>query len=319
MADQSAPTIQNLNVTGTLRVSGRQIVIKRLYAKFTRAENTCPASIAPVTGPAPAAGVRTGIAPARLFDYETGAPFEVPATAGIRGFTVVGTAEEDQDRLKDLRAWAQVPKGSASRVSGIALSVTRCPVPKDGVTDTVASRDPTVALTIVTADAPEFPDATVSLAKGSDPAVQTRNTADFDYVYASGNANPYSNFYSNLSPITNGFRAVLNSHVGVCYEHSDVLLARTPSGARFDWASPAASNGWVVAPALATNPGLSISLTFIRSSGQVTFNAASNAEVMQASVAADLGLDVLIELEYNEDATTQKRDVFAASRITDFA
>jgi len=40
---------------------------------------------------------------------------------------------------------------------------------------------------------------------------------------------------------------------------------------------------------------------------------------MQAGLAVDLKVDVLIELEYNEDATTQKRDVFATSRITEFA
>ena len=315
MADQSTPTLQNLNVTGTLRVSGRQVVIKRLYAKFTRAENTSPAV---ATGATPASGARTGIAPARLFDYETGAPFEVPATAGIRGFTVVGTSDDDQDLLKDLRAWAQVPKGSATGIGCVALSVTRCPVPKDGVTDTVASRDPTKELTVVTVDLPALPDA-VALTKGTDPLVQTRNTSDFDYVYASGNANPYHNYYRNLSTNAAGLRGVVNSHVGICCEYADVLLARTPSGARFDWVSPAASNGLSVASVLAANPGLAISFSFVRASGNAVFSTSTQTEVMQAGLAIDLKVDVLIELEYNEDATTQKRDVFATSRIAEFA
>jgi hypothetical protein len=139
-------------------------------------------------------------------------------------------------------------------------------------------------------------------------------------VYASGDANPYAHYYKNLSPVTDGFRAYLNSHIGVCYEHADALLARTASGTRFDWSSPAASDGVVVKPALAANAGLSVALTFIRSSGNATFHTTTpNIEVAQASVATNLGLDVLLELEYHEDATTQKRDAFATSRIADLA
>ncbi|NDC41157.1 MAG: hypothetical protein EBZ77_06335, partial [Chitinophagia bacterium] len=51
-----APTVQNLNVTGTLRVSGRQAVTKRLYCTFTTTENASPSSITPVTS---AAGAKT--------------------------------------------------------------------------------------------------------------------------------------------------------------------------------------------------------------------------------------------------------------------
>jgi hypothetical protein len=319
-----APTVQNLNVTGTLRVSGRQVVIKRLYCNFTQVENTSPSSVTPteatVSGAkvyTPATSVRTGITPARLFDYETGAAFELPPTASVRGFTVVGTSSSDRATLADLRAWAQVPIGTAKGISGIALTVTRCPVPKDGVTDTIASRDPTPALTIVSNDAPAVPE-TVKLTQGADPATQTRVT-DSGIVYAGGKSNPYYNFYSNLSPVMSGFRAYLNSHVGVCYEHADLVLARTPSGARFDWSSPAASDGVTVKTGLSANPGLSVALTFIRASDLEEFDDKSNEEVAQASVASNLGLDVLIELEYNEDATTQKRDAFATSRITDLA
>lgn len=313
-----APTVQNLNVTGTLRVSGRQIVTKRLYCNFPPVENASPGSITPVTGPAPAASVRTGITPARLFDYETGAAFEIPSTASIRGFTVVGTAPSDRATLADLRAWAQVPIATASRISGIALSLVRCPVPKDGITDTIGSRDPTLTLKAVNTDAPAVP-VYVALTKGTDPALQTRASTDFDIVYTGGTANPYHNFYQYLSPVFNGFKAYLNSHVGVCYEHADVLLSRTPSGTRFDWSSPAASDGATVKPNLAANPGLSVALTFIRTSGVAAFDPVSNTEVMQASVASNLGLDILVELEYHEDATTQKRDVFATSRVTDLA
>ena len=323
MADQNTPTLQNLNVTGTLRVSGRQVVLKRLYAKFTRADNTSPASIAPVAqagggASTPAIGIRTSIAPARLYDYETGAPFEVPDTAGILGFTVVGTSAEDQELLADLRGWAQVPKGTASKIGGVALVVTRCPVPKDGVTDTVASRDPTRDLTVMSVTVPSMPDA-VALTKGADPLVQTRASANMDYVYASGDANPYYNFYKNLSINAAGIQGIVNSHVGVCCEYADVLLERTPSGTRFDWISPAASNGIDVAPALAANRGLSISFAFMRTSSTSAFSSSSNLEVMQAGLAVDLKIDVLIELTYYEDATTQKQDAFATSRITDLA
>jgi hypothetical protein len=38
---------------------------------------------------------------------------------------------------------------------------------------------------------------------------------------------------------------------------------------------------------------------------------------MRASVATNLGIDVIIELEFNEDATSQKRDAFATSRVVD--
>jgi hypothetical protein len=319
-----APTVQNLNVTGTLRVSGRQAVTKRLYCNFTTTENTSPGSITPVTpagggAATPAVSSRTGITPARLFDYETGAAFEIPSTASIRGFTVIGTSASDRAAIADLRAWAQVPRATATGVSGIALTLTRCPLPKDGVTDTVASRDPTPALTVVTVDAPADPAASpAALTAGTDPATQTRATGN-SIVYATGDANPYAHYYKNLSPVTDGFRAYLNSHVGVCYEHADALLARTASGTRFDWSSPAASDGVVVKPALAANAGLSVAMTFIRSSGNVGFAAAPNTEVAQASVATNLGLDVLLELEYHEDATTQKRDAFATSRIADLA
>jgi len=320
-----APTVQNLNVTGTLRVSGRQAVTKRLYCNFTTTENTSPGSITPVTAggaTTPAVSSRTGITPARLFDYETGAAFEIPSTASIRGFTVIGTSASDRAAIADLRAWAQVPRATATGVSGIALTLTRCPLPKDGVTDTVASRDPTPALTVVTVDAPADPAASpAALTTGTDPATQTR-AAGTSIVYATGDANPYAHYYKNLSPVTDGFRAYLNSHVGVCYEHADVLLARTASGTRFDWSSPAASDGVVVKPALAANAGLSVALTFIRSAGAVGpgFHATTpNTEVAQASVATNLGLDVLLELEYHEDATTQKRDAFATSRIADLA
>jgi hypothetical protein len=317
-----APTVQNLNVTGTLRVSGRQAVTKRLYCTFTTTENASPSSITPVTAAGvttPALSTRTGLTPARLFDYETGAAFEIPSTASIRGFTVVGTSATDRATIADLRAWAQVPKGTASGVSGIALTVTRCPLPKDGVTDTVASRDPTPALTVVTKDTPDEPDTTVALTTGTDPATQKRATNHFEIVYTGGDANPYSHFYKNLSPVADGFKSYLNSHVGVCFEHADFLLARTPSGTRFDWASPAASDGVVVKQALAANAGLSVALTFIRKSGLATFNAASNTEVAQASIATNLSLDVLLDIEYNEDATSQKRDAFATSRVTDLA
>lgn len=318
-----APTVQNLNVTGTLRVSGRQAVTKRLYCTFTTTENTSPGSITPVTAAGlttPAVSSRTGITPARLFDYETGAAFELPSTASIRGFTVVGTSASDRATIADLRAWAQVPKGTATGISGIALTVARCPLPKDGVTDTVASRDPTPALTVVTKDAPDTPDTTVALTTGTDPATQKRATNDFEIVYTGGHANPYAHYYKHLSPVTDGFRAYINSHVGVCFEHADFLLARTPSGTRFDWNSPAASDGVVVKPALAANAGLSVALTFIRTSGNPTFHATTpDKEVAQASIAANLSLDVLLELEYHEDATSQKRDAFATSRVTDLA
>ncbi len=321
-----APTVQNLNVTGTLRVSGRQVVTKRLYCNFTTTENTSPGSITPVTAAGvttPAVSSRTGITPARLFDYETGAAFEIPSTASIRGFTVIGTSASDRAAIADLRAWAQVPRATATGISGLALTVTRCPLPKDGVTDTVASRDPTPALTVVTTDAPADPAASpAALTTGTDPATQKRATNHFEIVYSGGQANPYANYYKNLSPVTDGFRAYLNSHVGVCYEHADVLLARTASGTRFDWSSPAASDGVVVKPALAANAGLSVALTFIRSGGAggPGFHATTpDKEVAQASVATNLGLDVLLELEYHEDATTQKRDAFATSRIADLA
>lgn len=319
-----APTIQNLNVTGTLRVSGRQAVTKRLYCTFTTTENASPSSITPVTSAAgaktPALSTRTGITPARLFDYETGAAFEIPSTASIRGFTVVGTSATDRAAIADLRAWAQVPKGTASGISGIALTVTRCPLPKDGVTDTVASRDPTPALTVVTKDTPDEPDTTVALTTGTDPATQKRATSDFEIVYTSGDANPYLHFYKNLSPVTDGFKSYLNSHVGVCFEHADFLLARTPSGTRFEWSSPAASDGVVVKQALAANAGLSVALTFIRSSGTAAFHSTTpDKEVAQASIATNLSLDVLLDIEYNEDATSQKRDAFATSRVADLA
>lgn len=321
-----APTVQNLNVTGTLRVSGRQVVTKRLYCNFTTTENTSPGSITPVTAAGggattPAVSSRTGITPARLFDYETGAAFEIPSTASIRGFTVIGTSASDRAAIADLRAWAQVPRATATGISGLALTLTRCPLPKDGVTDTAASRDPTPALTVVTADAPADPAASpAALTTGTDPATQKRATNNFEIVYTGGDANPYAHYYKNLSPVTDGFRAYLNSHVGVCFEHADALLARTASGTRFDWSSPAASDGVVVKPALAANAGLSVALTFIRTSGSATFHAATpDKQVAQASVATNLGLDVLLELEYHEDATTQKRDAFATSRISDLA
>jgi hypothetical protein len=174
-----------------------------------------------------------------------------------------------------------------------------------------------ISIPVVTVDLPTIPDA-VALTKGTDPLVQTRNTSDFDYVYASGNANPYHNYYRNLSTNAAGLRGVVNSHVGICCEYADVLLARTPSGARFDWVSPAASNGLSVASVLAANPGLAISFSFVRASGNAVFSTSTQTEVMQAGLAIDLKVDVLIELEYNEDATTQKRDVFATSRITEF-
>ena len=317
-----APTVQNLNVTGTLRVSGRQTVTKRLYCTFTTSENASPGSITPVTAAGvttPAVSSRTGITPARLFDYETGAAFEIPATASIRGFTVVGTSASDRATIADLRAWAQVPKGTATGISGIALTVTRCPLPKDGVTDTVGSRDPTPSLTVVTNDAPNEP-TFFALTSGTDPATQKRAATNLEIVYTGGHANPYKHFYKNLSPVTDGFRAYLNSHVGVCFEHADVLLARTPSGTRFDWTSPAASDGVVVKPALAANAGLSVALTFIRVSDSDAFHATTpDKEVAQASVATSLGLDVLLELEYHEDATSQKRDAFATSRVADLA
>jgi hypothetical protein len=317
-----APTVQNLNVTGTLRVSGRQAVTKRLYCTFTTTENASPGSITPVTAAGvvtPAISSRTGITPARLFDYETGSAFEIPSTASIRGFTVVGTSPSDRATIADLRAWAQVPKGTATMISGIALTVTRCPLPKDGVTDTIASRDPTPALTVVNTDAPSDP-TSLAFTTGADPATQKRASNNLEIVYTGGHANPYKHFYKNLSPVTDGFRSYLNSHVGVCFEHADVLLARTPSGTRFDWSSPAASDGVTVKAALAANSGLSVALTFIRVSDADAFHSTTpDKEVAQASVASNLGLDVLLELEYHEDATSQKRDAFATSRIVDLA
>jgi hypothetical protein len=320
LARFEARTIQNLDVTGTLRVSGRQVQTKRLYCNFAVAENTTPAPTSP-----PTVGSRTGIAPARLFDYETNMAFQVPATASIRGLTIVGTSENDRAILKDLRAWAQVPLGSTPGISGIALTVHRCPVPKDGVTDSVASRDPTSAMAITVDSAPKYTGTTALTAPDPSNGLWARASANVNYIFTTGTAtaNPYFGFYRFLSRVRFPWQASLNSHVGVTYEHADVLFKRTPSGPRFEWGSPAASDGGVVPDAFLANAGLAVALTFVRASDIDAFGTgtggqvAPDAEIMRASVATNLGIDVIIELEFNEDATSQKRDLFATSRVVD--
>jgi hypothetical protein len=319
LARFDARTIQNLNVTGTLRVSGKQVVTRRLYCNFAVSENTTPAPTAP-----PSIGNRTGIAPARLFDYETNAAFVLPATASIRGFTVVGTSEPDRAVLKDLRAWAQVPAATAPGVAGIALSMLRCPVPKDGVTDVISSRDPTSSLSITTDAAPKYNSTTTLTVADAATGLWKRASSSYNYVYdGTGTTNPYFNFYKYLSPVRFPWQSSLNSHVGVCHEHADVLFKRTPSGPWFEWNSPAASDGGVVPDSFLANSGLAVAMTFVRSGDIEQFGsgvagqATPDQELMRASVASNLGIDVIIELVYSEDATSQKRDAFATSRVVD--
>jgi hypothetical protein len=290
--------VRDLRVTGAFDNNGKQTSIRRCYATFKKDEQTY---VAPGTL---AAGHRFSFAPLRIYDYRTQKPFAPPPTASIRAVTLVGKTTADHALLQQLAT--KVGTGVPATHTGYAVGVMRSPIAASGAdqTDTVAS--------IVGSAGPAAPVRLNNNGRTSNMLDVAPSSVSTDHC------NPYVNFYQYLSPIKNPGEAFANSHVGVCYEYADTVLAGgnatggASGGLRLEWNAPKAAAGTEVNSApnavAAANPGLSLFITpFGRAAGQANGNHAIGAPAQ----ATDIAIDVIVELEY--DKNTAGYDAFVSS------
>ena len=270
--------VQNLRVTGALDNNGKQTVLKRCWATFKVTEN---ASATP--NATPAIGHRGSFTPMRIYDYETKKGFAPPANATIVAVSVVGKTEADHEKLTTFRTSI----GTATQSNGFALGVMRSPNPD---TDTVASRDCTIGVvTGITA-------GTVTTVTLDRSASNTRDVA----TQNNDVCNPYEYYYKYLSPnqaVPALFHA--NKHIGVCQEYADRTLTQYTGAIRIPWGAPpaTANNGKNLNSVVTANPGLSL---FITSQNPTTATISQNQQILLVATA-DITLDVVVELEFDEN------------------